>query len=280
MKSILSLGIALTTAVAASAETTIAVLEFGPGGSVQRTSSADASTPAGVASFFNAMHTDKAHRQHAGMNLVPDLFNKADAGIVVGLTGPGVSSMSKAMDLLVEGATDVVGRITTTGTSTDVLNRMKNTQSISNEFDRHLTSAAEKTSEKDMQVVSLSVNDESASHADEQLHRMLATLKAQAKQNSKTYVVHLVIDSPSSRRRLEDAQQQDAAQDDAVNQDANGSSYYYGQKTMYEIQNFNVIAWTTVGLVVLVMYVMSHFIAMPLMPDTLLHGEAAKFGTD
>lgn len=277
MKSIISLGLAAITAATASAETTVAVLEFGPGGSVRRTASIDESTPAGAASFFSAMHTpSKAHRQQSGMSLVPDIFNRADAGIVLGLSGAGVASMSTAMDLLAEGAADVVGTFVTTGTSADVMKRAsKNAEAVSDEFERHLVAAAEKASSEEMQVVSLSVNDESATAADQQLNRMLASLKAQAKESGKTIVVHVVVDAPPSRRRLEDVQQ---AQDDAVNQDASG--YYYGQKTMYEIQNFNVIAWTTVGLVVLVMYVMSHFIAMPLMPDTLLHGEAAKFGTD
>jgi hypothetical protein len=279
MKSILSLGIALITATKASAETTVAVLEFGPGGSVRRTSSIDESTPAAAASFFAAMHRpSKAHIQQAGMLLVPDIFNRADAGIVIGLSGAGVSSMSSAMDLLTEGAADVVGTFVTTGTSADVMRRLsKKTESASEDFERHLGSTVEKASGEEMQVVSLTVNEESAADADTQLVRMLSSLKAQAKENDKTYVVHLVIDTPSNRRRLEDVQ---AAQEDAVNQEASSSTYYYGQKTMYEIQNFNVIAWTSVGLVVLVMFVMSHFIAMPLMPDTLLHGEAAKFGTD
>ena len=50
---------------------------------------------------------------------------------------------------------------------------------------------------------------------------------------------------------------------------------------MYEIQTFNVITWTAVGLVVLLFMVMSAFIGMPLMPDTLLFGEAGKMaGSD
>ena len=287
MKSIICLIIASITAFTTTAETTVAVLEFGRGGTVRRTSSSDQSTPDGAASFFDAMHrSTKAHRQHASMSLVPDIFNRADTGIVVGLSGAGITSMPSAMNLLAEGAADVVGRFITTGTVSDVIDRVsKTTESITNEFERRLVATAEKTTE-DMQVVSLSVDEESASDADKQLERMLSTLKSKAVTNNKTYIVHLVIDTPSSRRRLQEGENEQAqndghneeAQDDAVNQ--YGNSYYYGQKTMFEIQNFNVIAWTTVGLVVLVMYVMSHFVAMPLMPDTLLHGEAAKFGTD
>lgn len=206
------------------------------------------------------------------MALVPDIFNRADGGIVVGISG-AVSSM--ALDFMED---NVVGSFTTSGSTSDVMNRVKKSELISDGFDRRLTSTVEKA-EEEMQVVSLSVNDESAPEAERELERMLSSLKAHAKKSDKTYVVHLVVDTPSTRRRLEDAQGE-AAADDAVNQNADASSSYYGQKTMYEIQNFNVIAWTTVGLVVLVMYVTSHFIAMPLMPDTLLHAEAAKFGTE
>lgn len=274
MKSILSLSIALTTAAITSADTTVTVIEYGPGGSVRRTSAdyGASTTPAAAASFFKAMHT-KTQRQHAGMTLVPDIFKHADGGVVVGISG-AVGSM--ALDFLED---NVVGSFTTSGSTSDVMNRVKKSEVVSDGFDRRLTSTVEKA-EGEMQVVSLTVNDESAAEAEKELKRMLSSLKAQAKENDKTYVVHLVVDTPSSRRRLEDAQEEEVEADDAVNQNADASSSYYGQKTMYEIQNFNVIAWTTVGLVVLVMYVMSHFIAMPLMPDTLLHAEAAKFGTD
>lgn len=283
MKSILSLGIVAISFASVSADTTIAVLEFGKGGSVQRTSASAESTPAGVVSFFNAMHRpSKSHQQMAGMSLVPDIFNRADAGIVVRFSGVGVESMPTAMKLIGEGAADVVGHLSVTGSGADVIKRAsKDVEAVAekDEFGRRLHSTAEKALEGDMQVVSLSVADESAAtEADEQLQRMLRTLKAKAAQNDKTFIVHLVVDTPSYRRRLEDVNNNQ--QDDAVNQDATSSSYYYGQKTMGEIQNFNVIAWTAVGLVVLVFFVMSNFIAMPLMPDTLLHGEAAKFGTD
>ncbi|KAL7487403.1 hypothetical protein ACHAW6_013002 [Cyclotella cf. meneghiniana] len=282
MKSILSLGIAAITVAAASAETTIAVLEFGKGGSVRRTSASDESTPTGVVSFFNAMHRpSKSHQQQAGMSLVPDIFNRADAGIVVGFHGVGVESMATAMKLINEGAADVVGHFSVTGSGADIIKHVsKDVEAVSekDEFERRLHSTAEKAIEGGLQVVSLAVTDETAAiEADEQLQRMLRTLKTKAEQSDKTFIVHLVVDTPSYRRRLEDINKN---QDDAVNQAAASSSYYYGQKTMVEIQNFNVIAWTAVGLVVLVFFVMSNFIAMPLMPDTLLHGEAAKIGTD
>ena len=49
---------------------------------------------------------------------------------------------------------------------------------------------------------------------------------------------------------------------------------------MYEIQTFNLYLWTSVGLLVIVFMVISAFINMPLMPDTLLFGETAKIGSD
>ena len=58
------------------------------------------------------------------------------------------------------------------------------------------------------------------------------------------------------------------------------SSYSYNYKTMYEIQTFNIITWTAVGLVVIVFMVMGAFIGMPLYPDTLLFGFSTKIGSD
>ena len=76
------------------AATRVAVLELGKGGTVRRTTSNDVETSVeGVASFWNALHQQQGRRrklQHAGMTVVPDLFNKPDAGIVIGISGNGV----------------------------------------------------------------------------------------------------------------------------------------------------------------------------------------------
>ena len=116
-------------------------------------------------------------------------------------------------------------------------------------------------------------NDKSAAvEADEQLGRMLKTLKKEASANKKTVVVHLVVEE-EGRRRLNEDEDNREGEGEQNNQNSN-----YGEKTMYEIQTFNLYLWTSVGLVVLVSWVIGAFIAMPLMPDTLLHAETAKMG--
>lgn len=298
MKTILSLGLA-TMASLASAETTIAVLEFGAGNTVHRTTtSSTTSSPAGVASFWNVMHRrTKRAVQHAGMSVVPDLFNRADAGIVIGISGIGadLASMPTASALLGESNSDVVGHIHVAGQkSRDLMERAsKGVESISDKdsFGKTLASTAEKAARglEGIEAVSLNVeNDAAAAEADAQLGRMLKALKKQAAQNGKTVIVHLVVEDgrklqssdssatseESHRRRLDDKNENNN------NNNNNGETYVYGYKTMNEIQNFNVITWTAIGLVATLFMVLSYFVDMPLMPDTLLFGEIAKMGSD
>lgn len=283
----LSLGLtALAASTAVSAETTIAILEFGPGGSVHRTtsSSATGSNSAAVASFWNVMHrpSSKHSMKHAGMSVVPDLFTRADAGIVVGISGKGeaLKAMPKTNSLLESGANDVVGHVHVAGQAgAELMKRAsKDAENVATEdVGRRLKSAGESAARGDakgMEALSLAVdNDESAAAADEHLSRMLQTLKKQAASNGKTVVVHLVVEE-EGRRRLEDNDGED-------NGENNQYSYSYGEKTMYEIQTFNLFLWTAVGLLVILSMVISAFIAMPLFPDTLLFGETAKMvGSD
>jgi hypothetical protein len=81
-------------------------------------------------------------------------------------------------------------------------------------------------------------------------------------------------------RQLEE-QNQDA-------ENANGNGYYgygyynaYGEwvtpyKTMFQIQYFNIVLWTAVGLTVVLFFSVYLMMNMPLMADTLLFGESAK----
>lgn len=147
------------------------------------------------------------------------------------------------------------------------------------DMERRLQSTAEIATrgelEGGMTTLSLNVgNDvEAATVADEHLGRMLKTLKEQAVEKGKTVIVHVVIED-GARRRLEDEQQKEGEENQ------NNNNYNSNQKSMYEIQSFNLYLWTTVGLIVIVFMVLSAFISMPLMPDTLLFGEAAKIGGD
>ena len=67
------------------AATKVVVIELGKSGAIRRTDSVDPlTTVAGVASFWSALHSPGRRLQHAGMALVPDLFTKADSGVVLG----------------------------------------------------------------------------------------------------------------------------------------------------------------------------------------------------
>jgi hypothetical protein len=74
-----------------------------------------------------------------------------------------------------------------------------------------------------------------------------------------------------------------------ANAAANNKNGYYGYgyynrygnyatpyKTMFQIQYFNVVLWTSITLVVLTFATVSMMINMPLEADTLLFGESAK----
>lgn len=267
----------------------MAVLEFGPGGSVHRTTTTyTESNSAAVASFWNAMHRPTKRGsmvQHAGMPVVPDLFTMANAGIVVGLQGGSVKAMPTATSLLDATASgdNVVGHVHIPGQAgADLMKRAasKDLNIIAKEdMSSRLQSTAETAARGElegMETLSLAVdNDDDAAVADEQLSRMLKTLKKQAAENGKTVVLHLVVEEEgASRRRLDEGNNQN--QNNNYNNNA-----YSNEKTMYEIQTFNLYLWTSVGLFVIVFSVIGAFIAMPLMPDTLLFGEMGKIaGSD
>ena len=47
---------------------------------------------------------------------------------------------------------------------------------------------------------------------------------------------------------------------------------------MFQIQYFNMVLWTSVGLTVVLFYTIYQMMDMPLEADTLLFGESAKIG--
>jgi len=287
MRSIASLGLTalVATTSSVSAETTIAILEFGPGGSVHRTTSpVTESNFAAVTSLWNVLHRPSSKQswsRHAGISIVPDLFTSADAGIVIGLQGESLKSMPMAMSLLntEETMDNVVGHVHVPGQAGAELLKRASSKDVEvivkEDMGRRLQSTAEAAARgaiEGMEALSLAVdNADAAAVADEQLSRMLKTLKEQAVANGKNVVLHLVVDS--TRRRLEENNQEEEEDQD------NNKAYAWNEKTMYEIQTFNLYLWTSVGLFVILAMTMSAFIAMPLMPDTLLFGEC-KMGAD
>lgn len=310
---------ALASSALGSKQTTVTILEFGKGGTIHTSANtvnnaaSITTTPAAMASFWKAMHPSKdgkySSHGYAGMSVVPDLFNKADLGVIVGLGGNVAGylegSMPTAMALL-NGVDDgKVGQVKISGhVANNLVKGMSNSKSAAavvtnkDDFGRRLSSSST-ASEGSLDAMSLQIMDDvDAKEADAQLRQLIQRLKEEAEASDKTVVVHLVVETvvpesvvaTSSRRRLqEDEEEGEQNNDEQQNQEGeqnqqdgeNGyTTYAYNYKTMYEIQTFNVITWTAVGLVVVVFSVMGAFIGMPLYPDTLLFGFSSKLGSD
>eukprot|EP00527_Entomoneis_sp_CCMP2396_P001504 CAMPEP_0198142646 /NCGR_PEP_ID=MMETSP1443-20131203/5370_1 /TAXON_ID=186043 /ORGANISM="Entomoneis sp., Strain CCMP2396" /LENGTH=316 /DNA_ID=CAMNT_0043805705 /DNA_START=45 /DNA_END=995 /DNA_ORIENTATION=+ len=310
MKIFLSL-LALVGSVNAS--TKIVLVELGVGGTVRRTSSRSSlSTVEGVNSFIQTMHGGRK-LQHAGMPVVPDLFHKADGGVILGLSGQGVdiAEMPSVAALLEEEKDGVVGHLETNGQHCHSLVSRANSVS---EISGDISQAVEKAAQKQyLTGVKMNVNDsDAAAVADKQVDAMIRDMQKKAKDEGKTYVLYLVIeeDASISRRRLAEDENnenqegkiyyfskstgqnnENGGDNEAYesNQYAEmfvgyyGYGYYnsYGEwvtpyKSMFQIQYFNVVLWTAIGLVLILIWVISMMMYMPLEPDTLLFGESAK----
>jgi hypothetical protein len=290
----------------AAADTTVTVLEIGSK-TVVRSSSTSSNgrnaSPNAVKSFWASLHDssdDKNSRRSRslsaqGLSVVGDLFNKPDAGVVVGVSATkaqmaaSMPELSKA--LLAENS---VGDMTMRGSqSASLLTAAKGA--------RFLTSAQD-----------IDANVSSAAEADAQFSRMLSELKQQAATNGQTIVLHVVMDDDAessdlaTRRQLEardlenedednnneeeDANnnEEEAANDDGYYQKSYSEGFYgYGyyndsgeyvtvSKTIFQIQYHQTVLWTAISMVAIT-YVAFYMTAnMPLMADTLLFGESAK----
>jgi len=307
VRSILSFGIATALAtLSAVSATTVSVMELGKGGVIH---SIEASSPTtssnGVMSFWKSVHDADASgknrelrtTQIPGMSVVPDLFSRANGGVVIGLAGeidleamPTVASMSGVSK----------GQLHIHGNSGRKL--MKGLQAPrveAGEFDAAITSKAKAAvSEKGNKLDSIFVsveNKDAAKDVDAALARMLNSLAEEAEKAGSTIIVHLVVDSDdmdnsiTGRRRLsEENTNQGSRNLENENDDNGGSSYeipgYYDEnnnfitnyKTIFQIQYYNVCLWTAIGLFVVLVSANVMTMNMPLMPDTLLFGESAK----
>ncbi len=286
-----------------NAATRVAVVEFGPGKSVHRTTEPSAETSvAGVLSFWSALHQNRRKLQHAGMTLVPDLFKKADSGIIIGISGNGVDldTMPYLSSLLSEEGQDVIGHMEVAGARLESL--MVGLPDREEVEATSLAESAKKHAEKPgLSGLTTVVDSASASTVDQQMANVLSGLKALAEQTGKNIVVHLVVEEEvaSSRRRLlarrlednADAQDGNAADNGGENQQQYNAYYGYGYyndygewvtpyKTMFQIQYFNIVLWTSLGLVVALFFTIYLMMFMPLEPDTLLFGESARLPAD
>jgi len=303
----------LTSLFAVVDGSTVAVLEIGKGGVVRRTTTTSPSTStAGVASFLKSVHQtgngnqsrDRRVTQHAGMGVVPDLFNSADGGIAIGIVGNiDLASMPNVVDLLENGA---VGHMQVKGNQGhSILSKFGMGLVNSDSFELSSRKAIENAVHKEGNTLESMIvkvdNDESAAKVDSSLIRILKELEELMKTSNKTVLVHLIVDEEdgAARRRLisrrlkegesEDEILRQLEDEDEDNEDENNdqsSSAYgyvndYGEyviiyRSMFNIQYFNIVLWTSLGLLTVFGVSTYMMLTMPLLPDTLLFGESAK----
>jgi hypothetical protein len=292
-------------AVAASsvnAATKIAVLELGKGGTVRRTTSKNPATSVeGVNSFWSAVHSHGRSLQHAGMTVVPDLFNKAESGIVFGIEGSGVDleNMPFINELLAsDDAAVAVGHMELAGSHCGAL--MRNVNDVQDNVlpSMMVATAKKQAAEQGLSGFKTHVDSENAAAVEDQFQTMLQELERQAIAAGTTVIVHFIVEENTASserrrlsRRLEDEAEGEGDNNDGQNANGDGSdsSGYYGYgyynsygewvtpyKTMFQIQYFNVVLWTAIGLTVTVFFTIYLMVNMPLEPDTLLFGESAK----
>jgi hypothetical protein len=300
MRFLLATALALATVDAA---TKVAVIELGESGVVHRSTSSYSETSAeGVASFFSTLHGYGRKLQHSGMTVVPDLFNRPDGGVIISISGVDLEVMPEIYSMMSnEGESGVVGHFDVEGSqSSTILKSIKDVEEV--DADTLNGKVEEKTdSAKGIFAVKLAATNENASNIDAQVAALVHNMQKKCHQFGKTVVLHLVIEEEEGAarrqlmsRRLSEDEGGESGDGSGDNQDGDGSNngyygygYYnaYGEwvtpyKTMFQIQYFNVVLWTSVTLVGVLLFSLGLMINMPLMADTLLFGESAKVPLD
>lgn len=271
MLKILSFALLATTTTAHAVNnnnngmTTVAVVELGKGGSVrQTTSTSPHATVRGVTSFWANLHDMDPHGRRAkrvppaGMSMVPDFFEKANGGLIVGFTGlhsEDIHSMPTLQAVLDKNVDHVIGEFHLSGSQANALMRHDGSHLVQDtkEFEtklgesvQHIVSSPKE--ENKVKTISLDFQHykSESSIADQSLSQMFHALKKQADASDSTFVVHLVIEQEGDRigadaektqeiveqedeehqqhRRLEEQEQRNTAE-----QGKSGSIYYgYG----------------------------------------------------
>jgi hypothetical protein len=222
------------------AATRVSVIELGKSGVVRRTTARDPLTSvSGVASFWSALHSPGRKLQHAGMTVVPDLFNKVNAGLVVGLKGSGVDldTMPFVNSLLTEeGSNGVVAHMEVNGNNCGAL--MKKIGSVETVDASSIANSSKmSSSSQGLTGVMSNIDSSSSASVDSQIRELIKSLDHEASAEGKTVVIHLVVEEEegSARRRklsrrLEDEeegeedQNQDGDEDEEEGEDGNNNN--------------------------------------------------------
>jgi len=272
----------------AGTTTTVSVIEIGKGGVVRRTTSPSTlSSVAGVLSLWSNIHDVKIGKrklaQQAGMSIVPDMFQRASGGVALGVLGEGVDlkHMPFVAGLVKDSKT--VGKVEVIGSQGHTL--MKKAAQGTASLKEVVESISVEKNE--LQGVSLNVDDkDSAKKIDNEISSMVKALKNKVIESDSTMVLYIIHESKTEakpvQRRLEDQDGDDANQNQN-NYNGNAYGYFndYGEwvtnyKTIFQIQYYNVVLWSTLGLIAVLFYSLYLMTYMPLMEDTLLFGESAK----
>lgn len=303
-------------AMAVDAATRVAVIDLGMPGAVRRTTTAarqEETSSDGVASFLSALHGYGRKLQHAGMPVVPDLFSRPETGVMISLTGsgldldrmPALSSIMRNVDE--QDDNRVVGHMQVSGNQcekmVDSVPGKKNespSDSLKVAFEAHALEAG-------LSGMKFGVTSANVGSIDNQLALLLEGFSS-----NQRVVLHLCVeeeDGAARRRQLslnldgkEERGEEGASttqrrleqegEEKDGNEQANNNGYYgygyfnaYGEwvtpyKTMFQIQYFNVVLWTSLGLVAVLFFSIYLMIYMPLMADTLLFGESARVAHD
>jgi len=224
------------------------------------------------------------------MTVVPDIFSRADGGVVVGVTGEVDLAVMPTLASLVE-EDGALGHFHVAGNNgRKIMKHINAPRANSQEFSNVADSKVKATvAEKGNKLESVLVhvdNKEEAAAVDASLARMLKSLANEAEKAGSTIIVHLVIDDEDStaRRRLLTEEQRKLEEDGDNNEYSYSIPGYYDDennfvtpfKTIFQIQYYNVVQWTAIGLFTILLAANYMTINMPLMPDTLLFGESAK----
>jgi len=302
--------------MAVDAATRVAVIDLGMPGAVRRTNMAarqEETSADGVASFLSALHGYGRKLQHAGMPVVPDLFSRPKSGVMIGLTGSGLdldrmpilNSIMRNVDE--QDDSRVVGHMQVSGNQCEkMLDNVPEkkddspTDPLKVAFEAHALEAG-------LSGMKFSVTSANVGSIDDQLASLL-----QGFSSNQHIVLHLCVeeeDGAARRRQLSlnlDGKEERGAEGASATQrrleqqgegndvdaQANNNGYYgygyfnaYGEwvtpyKTMFQIQYFNVVLWTSLGLVAVLFFSIYLMIYMPLMADTLLFGESARVAHD
>lgn len=251
------------------------------------TNQAASTTIGGVTSFWNAMHdiplavpagkrnlstTDRikagisrtSTMQVSGLSMVPDMFQRADGGLALALIG-NVDDLLNDMPTLSEltqkqrvGSFNVKGQ-----KAMDLITTMFADEDVTpgDAAAAVLKAKIDGAEGNKLQGAIIEVDD--AKKVDAQLKAIMNDVQSR----EGTFVLHIVTED-GARRRLDEEGSNDEEEEENEDGDEDGEddgSQSDNYRTIFQIQYFNTVLWTALGLVLVLAYCINLMINMPLM---------------